>query len=208
MANSSRVHPFGKYPWRWFRSGFPGASPSLSHFITWSVSHCWEASAQLKNVGEGEATAQLSGFPTLLPQTGSKWWVTFIRTGILRFSAHAYWLQRRLWNIFALSAITPVSHKMAVLPQQTPETSWGQSWKFDPHLFLNNKFRTLDFSPFSPYKKLPLISYLMTCQVILHLKNVNYFTLMTLWKPHIMMSSCSHLPKAASFLAFGGHNYY
>lgn len=23
-----------------------------------------------------------------------------------------------------------------------------------------------------------------------------------------MKSSCSHLPKAASFLAFGGHNYY
>ena len=48
-----------------------------------------------------------------------------------------------------------------------------------------------------PLTKRPLWFFcLITCQVILHLKNVNSFKLTTHWKPYIMKSSCTHIPKA------------
>ena len=58
------------------------------------------------------------------------------------------------------------------------------------------KSRMSDFHSL-PLTKRPLWFFcLITYQVILHLKNVNSFKLTTHWKPYIMKSSCTHIPKA------------
>jgi hypothetical protein len=87
----------------------------------------------------------------------------------LHFSVHQYCLGGFIW-----SAVTAESHKMAVLPQQTPRKGLGTRLKVRPTSLCKQQIQIPQFLSTSLLQKAAFDFFfcLITCQVISYLKKM------------------------------------